>query len=285
MESRFWESFDDSDYCFETVFNESTENGKLLKLEITTSDGLQKTIVENLPENDSVFGVNPLDSPLDSFKQTNEVEAVGDEATNVQPLTDVPNSNEPLSSEGRPQESTKNQNFILWTSDACSGPTNFSEPVDSTCPPVSKIENSFGCKETRNYFQVMYDSMRIQQKIQSTASVTNANANANYSLPNWDVLINPFQYEQPVKLTIGDMHYYANYVKLVKIDGKPIYFKLLKNPSDCDMKSANLTLKFNNILWYFCAYTEIKISEQMEWNWHQNFPDSSSLFLAYPKNE
>lgn len=282
MESRFWENFDASDYTFdETVCNKSVAgNDKLLELQVITPDAPREKSAEYFPQeskNDFILGVPSLDSPLDSFKQTNEEENVGDEeAINVEPSTDSPKE-ESLSSEERLQSSTRNlnQNFILGV-DVYSASTNFSNPPDTTGPPDSKKR-----KAKRNYFQLMYDSMRIQQEIKSKDSVPNANA--YHSLPSWDVLINPFQYEKPVKLTVGDTHCYANYVKLVKLDGKTIYFKLLKNPSDCDMKSAHLTLKFNKILWYFCAYTEIKISVEMEWNWHQNFPDSSSLFLVYPK--
>ena len=103
------------------------------------------------------------------------------------------------------------------------------------------------------------------------------------TLPNWDELRDPFSYETPEKLRIDGILYYVNYVKLER-DGRETYFKMMVNPKEEAMESANLKLVFNNVVICYTFYTEIRLSLRQEWIWHRILSDSSSLFLVCPRN-
>ena len=258
MESRFWDNYDDSDfmeinldYPFETGISGSTGNDQALIVEAARSPALKEPVVKSFRREDKstsnkgVDSVENSDTPLDSVQQTYPEENVAADEESTEGGLASDSTEEESMSSGELETMHVNKNANLWADD--------------------------------NSVKV------IQGVMQSTDFVPRGNA--KQSLPNWDELKNPFRYEKPVELQIDNLNYYANYVKLVTNDSSTIYFKLLNNPNVCDMKSAALTLKFNKVLWYYCAYTEINISQQMEWNWHQNFPDSSSLFLVFPKQK
>ena len=262
MESHIWNNFVNSefmgieqDYLFETVIGKSGGNDQAL-------------ISEAVPS---------------AVRQEADVDSVAsDEASREDgPTTDSPGDDSMSLSELAQETKMPHQNVIFLTNNSLQDTLKTKHSSGKSYPLALKKLNGVGCKRKRETDKLLNHSSEIPKVIQSTAFVPRENA--KQSLPNWDELKNPFRYEKPVELLIDNINYYVNYVKLVTDGSGTIYFKLLNNPNVSAKKKAALTLKFNKVLWYYCAYTEIKISQQLEWNWHLNFQDSSSLFLVLPK--
>ena len=113
---------------------------------------------------------------------------------------------------------------------------------------------------------------------------TMALLNYNQSLPQWDILQDPFSYEEHMDINIDGILYYVNYIKLEK-KGIKYFFKLLICPTEEAKASANLTLELGEKIYYFRIHMEIKIPKKLEWILHKNLIDSSSLFLVCPRND
>ena len=279
MESSFWNNYDDSDfmeieldYSFQTDCNGSARNED----EATTLNGITPitTTVDCFRQQDhgsyedNHSGKNSetiIDSVQQMNVQENVEEAIGRVLTFDSGQKETSMASDKLTKE--PTYSITNVNELA--DDSSEADLKYKKIFGVSYPPIIQQMYGIGVNFKRN------------SKVPKTAFVKNDKT--KQSLPDWDELKNPFQFEKPIELNVDSIKYYVNYVKLVTQGSSTIYFKLLTNANDSDIKLATLTLKFNNILWYYRAYTEINISQQLEWNWHQNLPDSSSLFLVHPK--
>ena len=115
-------------------------------------------------------------------------------------------------------------------------------------------------------------------------SPTSALMDYNQKLPNWDILFDPFSYEEPIYLKIDGILYYVNYVKL-KNKNRTTYFKFLDGATAEAIKYSDLILEFGKDILYFRTHTEITICRKLEWVLHKTLPDSSSLYLVCRRNE